>query len=65
MSFKLLFLAFIVIGAAISLGSVIDFSDAMILALVFPNMLGLLLLFPKVRQEMKRYLKATGKIEHE
>ena len=59
LSFKLLFLVFIVIGSAISLGSVIDFSDAMILALVFPNMFGLLLMFPKVRAELKRYLSVT------
>lgn len=57
-SYKLLFLAFIVIGSAASLGSVLDFSDAMILAMVFPNMLGLLLLFPKVRQELGRYIAA-------
>ena len=57
-SYKLLFLAFIVIGSAASLGSVLDFSDAMILAMVFPNMLGLLLLFPTVRHELKRYLEA-------
>lgn len=49
---------FTVLGAAITLDAVIKFSDAMILALVFPNMIGLLLLFPKVRNEMKRYLKA-------
>ena len=58
LSYKLLFLAFIVIGSAASLGSVLDFSDAMILGLVFPNMLGLLLLFPKVREELSRYLIA-------
>lgn len=58
MSYKILFLAFIVIGSAASLGSVLDFSDAMILAMVFPNMLGLLLLFPKVRHELTRYLTA-------
>lgn len=58
LSYKLLFLAFIVIGSAASLGSVLDFSDAMILAMVFPNMLGLLLLFPKVRQELGRYIAA-------
>ena len=58
LSYKLLFLAFIVIGSAASLGSVLDFSDAMILAMVFPNMLGLLLLFPKVRFELKRYIAA-------
>lgn len=56
--YKILFLLFVVIGAAATLDAVIKFSDAMILALVFPNMLGLLLLFPKVREEMVRYLRA-------
>ena len=54
---------FTVLGAAITLDAVIKFSDAMILALVFPNMIGLLLLFPKVRDEMKRYLKAIKTIK--
>ena len=40
------------------LDAVIKFSDAMILALVFPNMIGLLLLFPKVQKELKRYVSA-------
>lgn len=57
-SYKILFLLFVVIGAAISLGSVIDFSDAMIFAMVFPNMIGLFFLFPKVKGELARYLKA-------
>ena len=56
--YKIIFLMFTVLGAAITLDAVIKFSDAMILALVFPNMIGLLLLFPKVRNEMKRYLNA-------
>ncbi|WP_452218908.1 alanine/glycine:cation symporter family protein [Lacinutrix undariae] len=56
--YKILFLIFIVIGAAVTLDAVIKFSDAMILALVFPNMIGLLFLFPKVREEMKRYIRA-------
>ncbi|WP_440879610.1 alanine/glycine:cation symporter family protein [Tenacibaculum sp. C7A-26P2] len=54
--FKIIFLMFTVLGAAVTLDAVIKFSDAMILALVFPNMIGLLLLFPKVRKEIKRYL---------
>jgi len=58
--YKILFLVFIVIGASATLDAVIKFSDAMILALVFPNMIGLLLLFPRVREEMKRYLKAIS-----
>ena len=59
--YKVLFLLFVVIGAAATLDAVIKFSDAMILALVFPNMIGLLLLFPKVREEMKRYIGAITK----
>ncbi len=56
--YKILFLLFIVIGAAATLDAVIKFSDAMILALVFPNMVGLLFLFPKVRQRLNIYLSA-------
>ena len=58
LSYKILFLAFTVLGAAITLDAVIKFSDAMILALVFPNMIGLLMLFPKVRQEFTRFMSA-------
>jgi AGCS family alanine or glycine:cation symporter len=58
MVYKILFLLFVVIGAAATLYAVIKFSDAMILALVFPNMIGLLLLFPKVKDEIKKYIAA-------
>jgi AGCS family alanine or glycine:cation symporter len=59
-AYKILFLIFVVIGAAASLGSVIGFSDAMIFAMVFPNIIGLFLLAPKVRTEIKKYLIAIG-----
>ena len=58
LSYKFLFLAFIVIGAAGDMSSVWGFSDAMILALVFPNMIGLFILFPVVKEELAKYLKA-------
>ncbi|MGB0477287.1 MAG: alanine/glycine:cation symporter family protein [Flavobacteriaceae bacterium] len=58
-TYKILFLLFIVIGAAGDMSAVWTFSDAMILALVFPNMIGLLFLFPKVKEELQRYLKAV------
>lgn len=58
LSYKLMFLIFIVIGAAANMSAVWGFSDAMILALVFPNMIGLFLLFPKVKEELNRYLDA-------
>ncbi len=56
--FKGIFLLFTVLGAAVTLDAVIKFSDAMILALVFPNMIGLLLLFPRVRTELRTFLAA-------
>ena len=61
--YKLLFLMFIVIGASATLDAVIKFSDAMILALVFPNMIGLLILFPEVKKELSNYLKAIAKFK--
>jgi AGCS family alanine or glycine:cation symporter len=59
-SYKLMFCLFIVIGSASSLQAVVDFSDAMIFALVFPNMLGLILLASRVRGELNRFLIAIG-----
>jgi AGCS family alanine or glycine:cation symporter len=58
LSYKILFLVFVVIGASVSLTAVTDFSDAMILAMVFPNMIGLLFLFPRVKEELSKYLTA-------
>ncbi len=58
LTYKFLFLVFVVIGSSATLDAVVKFSDAMILGLVFPNMIGLLFLFPKVRQELNNYLSA-------
>ena len=58
LTYKFLFLVFIIIGAAASMDSIWAFSDAMIFAMVFPNMVGLYFLFPEVKQQLKRYLKA-------
>ena len=58
--YKLMFLLFIVVGAAGDMSSVWAFSDAMILALVFPNMVGLLILFPRVKDELVKYLRAIS-----
>ena len=53
--YKLLFLFFIVVGSSMQLGSVIDFSDAMIFAMAFPNILGIYFLLPVVRKELDEY----------
>ena len=63
LTYKIIFLLFIVIGAAGDMSAVWTFSDAMILALVFPNMIGLFFLFPKVKEELNRYLAAIGTVK--
>ena len=57
LTYKLLFCLFIVIGAAASMNSIWAFSDAMIFAMVFPNMIGLFFLFPVVKEQLNKYLK--------
>lgn len=58
--YKLVFCVFVVIGSAVSLSGVLDFSDAMIFAMAFPNIIGLYFLMPVVRRELDDYL---GKIK--
>jgi AGCS family alanine or glycine:cation symporter len=56
LSFKLLFCLFVIIGAAMNLGPVIDFSDAAIFAMALFNIIGLYILMPVVKAEMTSYL---------
>jgi len=50
--YKLLFCGFVVVGSVASLGNVIRISDAMIFAMVIPNMVGLYFLLPVVKKEL-------------
>ncbi|MGF1551624.1 MAG: alanine/glycine:cation symporter family protein [Paracoccaceae bacterium] len=54
--FKIIFCLFIVIGAAASLGPVIDFSDSMLFSMAVVNVIALYLLMPIVRAELERYV---------
>ncbi|MFC4632557.1 alanine/glycine:cation symporter family protein [Dokdonia ponticola] len=56
--YKFIFCIFVIIGAAASLGSVIGFSDAMIFAMMVPNMVGIVILAPKVKEEFNKYMAA-------
>lgn len=60
-TYKIIFCLFVVVGAAASLGSVIGFSDAMIFAMMVPNMVGLVFLAPKVKEELNRYMNVIKK----
>lgn len=56
--YKILFLFFVVVGSSISLGAVIDFSDAMIFAMVVPNIIGVVVLSPIIKKELNKYMRA-------
>ena len=64
-TYKILFCIFVVLGSAASLTAVTDFSDAMIFAMAVPNLTGLIILLPKVREEVNKYVRKieTGEIK--
>lgn len=64
LTYKLIFLVFVVVGSSVSLGAVLDFSDMMILAMSFPNIAGLLLMSGEVKKELDTYITdlKAGKI---
>ena len=55
LAFKLIFCFFVVVGAAIPLGTVIDFSDAAIFAMAVVNIIGLYALMPIVKRELESF----------
>ncbi len=63
--FKIIFCIFVVIGAAASLGPVIDFSDAAIFAMAVVNIFALYFLMKVVRKELASYAQrlAAGEIK--
>jgi len=57
LAYKIIFLFFAVSGAVLELGSVIGFSDLMILGMAFPNILGMYFLSGKVKGAFDEYWK--------
>ena len=55
LAFNLLFCAFVALGSTIQLDAVLDFSDAMVYVVALPNVIGLYLLAPVIRNALKNY----------
>lgn len=53
--YKVIFCFFTVVGAVLALGEVIAFADAMLFGCALINILGLYILFPVVKREMREY----------
>ncbi|MGM0581924.1 MAG: amino acid carrier protein [Bacteroidota bacterium] len=61
LAYKITFLVFVVVGASVSLGAVLDFSDMMILAMSVPNMIGLYIMSGEVRKDLAHYIEKKKK----
>lgn len=61
--YKVMFLLFVVLGASASLGAVLSFSDMMILAMSFPNIIGLYIMSPEIQADMVAYWERLKKGE--
>ena len=55
--FKIFFCIFIALGSTINLSAVLDFSDAVIFVVALPNILGLYILAPVIKNELVNYQK--------
>ncbi len=55
LGFKLAFCAFVVLGCTLELDSVLELSDALIFIVAFPNVLGLYLLAPRIKETLDDY----------
>lgn len=61
MAYKIIFCLFVIVGASSALGNIIKFSDSMIFAMAIPNVIGLYLLAPELRKDLKKYLQKIDK----
>ncbi len=55
LGFKLFFLMFVVLGSSVQLGALVDLSDALVFVVAIPNLIGLYIMAPMVRRELKEY----------
>lgn len=55
--FRIVFLVFIVMGPIVSLSNVLDFTDLLILSMAYPNIVGMVILSPKVAKLAKDYVR--------
>ncbi len=66
-AYRVAFLAFIVIASVASASNMVDFTDLLVLAMAFPNLLGLYLLSGKVRAMLTDYQNKlrSGELDRE
>ena len=61
--FSIIFCVFIVIGAAVKLEAILDFADALIFVMAIPNLIGLYILAPEIKRDLKAYFEEVDEAE--
>ncbi len=59
--YQVVFLIFIIVGTTTSLTAIIDFSDMLVLTMAVPNIIGLYMLAPVLKREVKSYQESLKK----
>ncbi len=57
LTFNLIYCLFIIIGSAMNVKSIIDITDAMMIAMCIPNVIVLYILAPEIKRDLKDYLE--------
>ena len=60
---KIIYLGFAILGPILSLKSVLDFSDMMLISAAFPNIIGVMFLLPKLKKALNIYWEKYNKKE--
>ncbi len=55
LTFNLIYCLFIIIGSAMNVKSIIDITDAMMIAMCVPNIIVLYILCPEIKKDLKSY----------
>ncbi|RMF11791.1 MAG: alanine:cation symporter family protein, partial [Alphaproteobacteria bacterium] len=62
-AYKVAYLLVLIVGSSMQLTSVMDFADAMLLAMAFPNMVGLYIMAGEVKRDLDLYLAKVKRRE--
>ncbi|MBQ7764385.1 alanine:cation symporter family protein [bacterium] len=57
LAFNLIYCLFIIIGSAMNVSSILNITDAMMLAMCVPNIIVLYILAPEIKKDLREYLK--------
>jgi len=60
LTFSITFCLFIVIGSSVTLSAILGFADALIFVMAIPNIIGLYILAPDLKQDLKEYWAAVA-----